>query len=188
LAEIALRFRDALEPLRRSGRLGLVLFQFPVGVPIGRETKALIVSLRDLLPHDRIAIEFRNSTWMTPHNRESTLELLRQHGFVYTCVDEPQGFTSSVPPVAAATADLALVRFHGRNAARWNLPVETARERFDYRYSASELAEWVPKVNELASQAERVHVIMNNCFSDHAVTNAAQMAEPLSKGSKEAAA
>src|SRR5262249_44960569 len=161
-------------PLRRRRRLGLVLFQFPVWVPIGRETKALIASLRGILPEDRIAIEFRNATWMTPANRESTIAFLRHHGLVYTCVDEPQGFPSSVPPVVASTTtETALVRFHGRNAVRWNRSLTSARERFDYRYSTAELAAWVPSVRQLANEAERVHVVMNNCYADHAVVNAA---------------
>jgi uncharacterized protein YecE (DUF72 family) len=179
LAEIAMRFRDALAPLRKSGRLGLVLFQYPVWVPAGRETRALIASARGLLPDDRVAIEFRNATWMSEDARDETLAFLRDNELVYTCVDEPQGFPSSVPPVAAATADVALVRMHGRNRARWDKALQSARERFDYRYSVAELEEWVPRVRELSRRARTVHVIMNNCFSDHAVVNATQLAALL---------
>ena len=42
LAEVATRFRNSLAPLRRSGRLGLVLFQYPVWIPFGRATRELI--------------------------------------------------------------------------------------------------------------------------------------------------
>ena len=59
-------------------------------------------------------------------------------------VDEPQGFKSSVPPVTAVTSpDLALVRFHGRNAATWEAKGITPAERFRYLYSRDELGEWV---------------------------------------------
>jgi len=34
-------------------------------------------------------------------------------------VDEPQGFSSSVPPVVAVTAPLVMLRFHGRNRETW---------------------------------------------------------------------
>ena len=68
----------------------------------------------------------------------------------------PQGFDSSLPPIAAATADdLAMVRFHGRDPKAWESKAETASERFRYDYSKSELAEWVPKLEELSGQVAR---------------------------------
>jgi uncharacterized protein YecE (DUF72 family) len=33
----------------------------------------------------------------------------------------------------------------------------------------------VSSIQRLAEQAERVHVLMNNCYQDHAVRNARQM-------------
>src|SRR5262249_7544931 len=98
-------------------------------------------------------------------------------GIVYTCVDEPQGFTSSIPPIAAVTSDLALVRMHGRGAATWNRTAKGASERFRYRYSVNELGQWVPRIQELSRQTDTVHVLMNNCYSDYAVTNARQLRE-----------
>ena len=55
-------------------------------------------------------------------------------------VDEPQGFKSSVPLIVAVTSDLALVRFHGRNAATWEAKGITPAERFRYLYSREELS------------------------------------------------
>jgi uncharacterized protein YecE (DUF72 family) len=178
--ELFARFWVALEPLRRSGKLGAVLLQYPDWFVISRENKAVIVRARELLPDDRLAVEFRNATWMSERNREETLELLRKNGLTYVSVDEPQGFPSSIPPVAAATsADLAIVRFHGRNAENWKKPGLTAAERFDYSYSRKELEEWLPRINELAEQAKEVHLLMNNCYGDKAVNNAAELAELL---------
>ena len=58
-----------------------------------------------------------------------------------------------------------------------------ARERFPelyaYRYTDDELREWVPKVNELADSGREVHLLMNNCYRDQAVDNAAQLAKLL---------
>ena len=36
-------------------------------------------------------------------------------------------------------------------------------------------SEWVPKVKELATKAEQVHVLFNNHWRDRAVTNGRQM-------------
>lgn len=175
VAEMGARFRDAVEPLRAAGRLGVVLFQFPVWFPYTIDNQQTLLRTRDLVSGCRVAIEFRNSTWLSDKNRERTLALLRDHGLVYTCVDEPQGFASSMPPLAEATSDLALVRFHGRSTERWHKAEQTAAERFQYFYSPPELAEWVPKIRELADKADEVHVLMNNCWQDYAVVNARQM-------------
>jgi uncharacterized protein YecE (DUF72 family) len=91
----------------------------------------------------------------------------------------PQGFRSSVPPIADATSPaLSVVRFHGRDPEAWKK--KTVTERFRYLYTEKELAEWVPKVGHLAEAAREVHILMNNCYRDQAVTNAAQLADLLS--------
>jgi uncharacterized protein YecE (DUF72 family) len=94
-------------------------------------------------------------------------------------VDEPQGFKSSVPPVAAATAPLAMVRFHGRNKETWEKKGITTAEKFRYLYDRSELVPWVARIRELAQQAQDVHVVMNNCYGDYAVRNARDLSELL---------
>jgi uncharacterized protein YecE (DUF72 family) len=91
----------------------------------------------------------------------------------------PQGFRSSLPPVAEVTSpDLAVVRFHGRDPKAWTK--QTVSERFRYRYDEDELREWVPKVEQLAGGAREIHALMNNCYSDYATTNAQQLMDLLS--------
>jgi uncharacterized protein YecE (DUF72 family) len=175
LAAIVLRFRAAIEPLRASGKLGVVLFQYPVWFPASPDNRRRLAEVRAVVPGCRVAVEFRNATWMSDRNRERTLSLLRDAGVAYTCVDEPQGFPSSIPPIAAATSDVSVVRFHGREAATWSRTTKSASERFRYRYSVDELREWVPRIRRLADQTASVHVLMNNCYADHAVTNARDM-------------
>lgn len=179
VAELARRFRESLEPLHAAGKLGAVLFQYPPWFFVSRENKDAILQAKDWLPDFRIAVEFRNATWLSERNREETLRFLRDNDLAYVSVDEPQGFASSLPPLAAATSDLAVVRFHGRNAETWRKQTESAAERFKYRYPDGELREWVPKIEDLAGDADEVHVLMNNCYSDYAVTNAKRMAELL---------
>jgi uncharacterized protein YecE (DUF72 family) len=159
-----------------------VLFQYPPWFVISRDNKDAILFAKELLPDFRLAVEFRNGTWMSERNREETLRFLSDHDLVYVSVDEPQGFASSIPPVAAATSDIAVVRFHGRNAETWQKQTATAAERFRYKYSDQELQEWVPRIESLAEGADEVQVLMNNCYSDFAVTNAKRLAQLLAKG------
>jgi uncharacterized protein YecE (DUF72 family) len=179
--EIHARFWVALEPLRKAGKLGAILLQFPDWFVISSKNKAEILRARELLPDDRLAVEFRNHLWMEERNRDETLSFLRENGLSYVAVDEPQGFPSSVPPVDAVTAPLAVVRFHGRNAENWKKPGLTAAERFDYSYSKKELAEWLPKIERMAEAAEETYLLMNNCYGDKAVNNARDLSELLAK-------
>jgi uncharacterized protein YecE (DUF72 family) len=175
LSEIAVRFREGIEPLQRSHRLGVVLFQYPVWFTCSPENRAKLERIREIVAGCRVAVEFRNATWMNERHAAETLASLRAHDLVYTCVDEPQGFPASVPPVAEATSDVAVVRFHGRARGTWMKAVAAARERFAYLYRDDELREWVPKIWRLAERTREVHVLMNNCFGDYAVRNARTM-------------
>jgi uncharacterized protein YecE (DUF72 family) len=56
-----------------------------------------------------------------------------------------------------------------------------------YLYSEDELREWVGPVRALADEAERVHVLMNNCYRDYAVRNARQLAALLAQPRLESA-
>jgi uncharacterized protein YecE (DUF72 family) len=174
--EVWQRFHDALMPLHSAGKLGAVLFQFPQWFTISRKNKAYIEECATRLKDFRLAIEFRHISWMKPENAEETLSFLEEHDLPYVCVDMPQGFDSSLPPVAAATAkDLAMVRFHGRNTAAWNVKSDTASERFKYDYPKSELQEWVPRIESIAADVRETHVLMNNCYRDFAVRNASEL-------------
>lgn len=173
-------FDIAVQPLAEAGKLGAILLQFPPWFHIGKENKRYLEHCRAMLPDHKLAIEFRNASWMTDRNAQETLSLLRDNGLTYVCVDEPQGFKSSVPPVTAVTdPDLAMVRFHGRNAGSWQAKDVSVAERFKYLYSDAELQEWAPEIKRLAEQAETTHVLFNNCYSDYGVRNAAQLAAQL---------
>ena len=78
-------------------------------------------------------------------------------------VDAPKTEAKNlVPTVVAATAPLAYVRMHGRNAGTWNVRGGSASDRFDYLYSDEELQEWVEPLRELSDRSEEVYVLFNN--------------------------
>ena len=114
---------------------------------------------------------------MTPENQDETLAFLRDHQLPYVCVDMPQGHRDSIPPLLAATSPgLAVVRMHG-HSAKWDS--KDIHERFGYRYTEAELADWAPQVRALARDAEETHVLFNNCYRDYAQVNAQQLAALL---------
>jgi uncharacterized protein YecE (DUF72 family) len=176
------RFLSSLQPMRQASKLGALLFQFPEWFPPSRANRDYLVECGDriaqTLPGVACAVEFRNEGWMRDaERRERTINLLSEHGLPYVCVDMPQGFRTSIPPVAAATAPLAVVRFHGRRTDTWGKRNVSVHDKFGYDYSEAELSEWQPRIAELATQARQVHVLMNNCYEDYAVRSARTMAQ-----------
>ena len=89
-------------------------------------------------------------------------------------LDSPRTRASNVSPrVAAATHRVAYVRFHGRNAKTWNIRgAESAAERFDWLYSADELAEWVEPLAGLSERSDEVYAMFNNNRDDFAPRSA----------------
>jgi uncharacterized protein YecE (DUF72 family) len=170
------RFLDGLRPLADAAKLGAILLQFPQWFPISRANRAYLVSCAERAAPYRVCVEFRNHTWLSGGNERETLEFLAAHDLPYVCVDMPQGYPSSMPPVTAATSDLAVVRFHGHSKAWTSRDVH---ERFGYLYSEDELSDWVPKIRQLSERAARTHVLMNNCYRDFAQVNARQLADLL---------
>lgn len=170
------RFDEALRPLHSAGKLGAVFFQFPKWFTNRRDNRRFLDSLADRLPEYDKAVEFRHASWLSGDSCPKTLKQLENRGLAFVCVDEPQGFDSSVPPVLATTSDLAVIRFHGHNRDTWEAKGISPAERFRYLYSDDELAQWAPKVAELSRSAAETHAIFNNCYQDYGVRNAHQLA------------
>jgi uncharacterized protein YecE (DUF72 family) len=178
--EVWRMFRDALAPLEERGQLGSILLQYPKWVFPSSENRALILDAVERLKGWRAAVEFRNGSWLNEKNRERTLDFLTRNRIPFVMVDEPQGFKSSVPPEVAVTSpDLAIVRFHGRNAETWEKKNITPAERFRYLYSRDELADWVPRVRDVANETREVHLMFNNCYANYGTTNAREIAALL---------
>jgi uncharacterized protein YecE (DUF72 family) len=162
-AEVFRRFHEALEPLRASGKLGGIEMQFPSYVVYKPASLEYLEWAQEQLQGDEMLVEFRHASWLDEDNRADTLRFLEEHGMTYVAVDAPQtGGRNVLPTVVAATSETAYVRFHGRNAETWNKRTGSAAERFDYLYSDDELADWVPRLRELAGEAKVVYAMFNN--------------------------
>lgn len=181
--EMWARFRSALEPLKQAGKLGVVLFQFAPWFVFRPSHLGHLVHCAEKLDGCRLAVEFRNASWFWPRHRKDVLDFERENGLAHVVVDEPQGFSSSIPPLWEVTcANVAVLRLHGRNRQTWEKKnLATAAERFNYLYSKDELEEFADPVQHLAESAKEVHVLFNNCYRDHAQRNAADLARLLQK-------
>ena len=176
-------FESALAPLNEAGKLGAILFQFPPWFMPRRASYRHMEECREHLPGHDLAVEFRNQYWLMDDNLEETLGFLRYNGLSFVAVDEPQGFKSSVPPVADVTGKFGMVRFHGRNRDTWEARgLTTAAHRFDYYYSEEELEEWAPRIGVMRENASQLHLVMNTNNRDQGIANARLLGQILGEG------
>lgn len=174
--EVWTRFLSALDPLVKAKKLGVLLFQFPPWFGIRRDNKQYLLEVKKRCAPLRVAIELRSALWFEGANKEETLGFLRDNKLPFVCVDMPQGYKNSVPPVFEATSDISVVRFHG-HSDKWTS--RDIHERFGYLYSAAELRKYAGKLRKLADETRQTHVLMNNCYSDYAQRNAKELIELL---------
>jgi uncharacterized protein YecE (DUF72 family) len=177
-------FLRFLEPMRESGKLTAVHYQFPPWFKGSASNMDFVSRLTDRHPRDQVIVEFRHASWAKPERFESVIELLAESGISYCCVDEPQVGSATMPPhVVVTDPRLAVLRFHGHNRQKWYVKgARSSTERFDYLYRQETLEEWVPRIRDLAGEAEEVHVLFNNNRSNYAVANGLQIARLLDLG------
>ena len=179
LDEIWEMFRRALMPLHSAGKLGVVMFQYPEWFVPSKRSRGEILAARERLPDYDVAVELRQAKWFeSEEDARKTLDFLREEAIPFVCVDMPQGFSSSVPPIAEATSEkYALVRFHGRRDETWGKRGVPVLERFRYDYDEGELEEWAPRVRSLSERTREAHALFNNCYRDYATRNAQAFAQ-----------
>lgn len=165
-------FIEALAPLVEAGKFGCVLAQFPSSFHRTPGNQDYLRQFAERFAGYPLVVEFRNREWA----KDEVIAFLRGLQVGWCAVDEPQ-FRTLMPPVVAATSAIGYVRFHGRNYQKWWSG--DSKQRYDYLYSREELGEWVPRIQRLAEQTQKVYVFMNNCFQGQAARNALELRELL---------
>ena len=179
MVELWSRFAEAIAPLADGSKLEVVLFQFPPWFNPGSASKEHLLLCQERLPGHNLGVEFRNRLWLDESHETDTLKFLTEHHFTFVSVDEPQGFKSSVPPIAAASTDIAYVRFHGRNQETWEKSGGSASGRYNHYYTGEELEEWVPRIHKLQQKTRAVYLMMNTNYTDQGIVNARALAAAL---------
>jgi uncharacterized protein YecE (DUF72 family) len=179
-AEEEREVRAGFDVLRAANKLGAVLLQFPFSFHRTTETVAYLSALIKRFADYPLVVEVRHGTWDSPE----TLELLRTSGVSFCNIDQPI-IGRSLAPSAQATSAVGYVRLHGRRYDTWFSDDATipAHERYNYLYSAEELAPWVTRVRKVTDRARETFVITNNHFQGKSAVNALQLISIL-KGSK----
>lgn len=177
-------FIQSMRPLQETGKLAMILVQFPPWFDCVKAHVDEIRYIRTQLKDFDIAIEFRHQSWYSLPFKDKTIAFLRELNLIHTVCDEPQAGEGSVPLVPIATRnDLVLFRLHGRNVYGWRNTSgddKTWRTvRYLYNYNEEELAEIENAILQLTAQTQKVFVIFNNNSGKHAAQNAKQIQRKL---------
>jgi uncharacterized protein YecE (DUF72 family) len=142
------RFYERIEPLRRSGKLGPVLWQLP---PTFKRNDERLASALQALPEGRHCFEFREPSWYV----DEVYALLRAQGAALVIPDSPK-YPFRAPEL---TADWTFVRFHhGSRGRRGN-------------YSERELEERAVWIAGWRDRGIDVYAYFNNDWEGFAVKN-----------------
>ena len=171
--------RAGFDVLRNAEKLGAILLQFPFSFHSTRETIAYLTSVLKRFADYPLVVELRHSSWQTPE----TLALLRERHAGFCNIDQPI-IGRSLEPSAEATSSTGYIRLHGRRYDTWfsDNPATPAYERYNYLYSAEELAPWAARIRSVSEHTRDTFVVTNNHYQGKAVVNALQLLSIL-KGS-----
>jgi uncharacterized protein YecE (DUF72 family) len=172
--------RAAVDAMVEAGKLGAVLLQFPWSFKRTDTNEEWLRGLFRAFAGLPLVLEVRHDSWDAPEVRAE----LAETGVGIVNVDQPL-FHRSIKPAAQVTSPTAYVRVHGRNWKDWFREGAGRDARYDYLYTAGELAPWAERIRELeaAPGASDVYVVTNNHFEGKAPANAL-MLEAMVSGTK----
>ena len=169
-------FKGGIDPLAAAGKLGPILAQFPSSFHRTPEAVAYLEWLMRTFANYTLAVELRHASWSDA--AAETRALLGGGHATWVQIDEPKFESSVRQDLAVAGSGLLYLRFHGRNAAQW-WDHDQAEDRYNYYYSATELAPIVSKVRQAQLAAKKAYLLLNNHFSAQAVANATTLKKML---------
>lgn len=156
-------FVERVEPIRRAGKLGALVAQFPPFFRREKKADALRTFVERLPPGHEWAVELRHASWW----HEDTYRLLRDAGvtLVWNAIE-----SGRAPPVA--TTDRLYLRLFGDRSLEkpWD------RKRRD---AADELSYWVERIRDEGRKARQVDVLVSKYLEGYAPGSVATMCEML---------
>lgn len=174
-------FKMAVNLLLEKNVLGAVLFQFPESFHYTNDNRYYLAKLIQAFEGFPVVIEFRHKEWV----RDSVFAgLEKMKASLCFCdmprlknlpnnlpMSSPDGEGAGTLCATPFIGDLAYIRLHGRNADAWYAVLKDSDEaagadagsaRYRYDYSADELSQFVPVINEAMNVGKKVHVYFNN--------------------------
>ena len=171
-ADVA-EFKDGLMPLKRAGKLGALLMQFPWSFRFTTENRDFFIQLRRAFHEFPLVAEMRHSSWMS----EEAIGTFIDYKVGFCNIDQPE-YTKAMPATSFLTSPIAYVRLHGRNPGN-SLgafqPDALRQQQHNYLYTGAEQGDWKKRVEKLQRNAESTFVVFNNDHLGKSVVNALQL-------------
>lgn len=168
--------REGVDVLRKAGKLGALLVQFPWSFKNTDDERVYLAKLLDRFRDYPLVLEIRHSSWNNPQ----IYEWLEELGVGICNVDQPL-FKKSIKPADVTTSPIGYVRLHGRNYQDWFREKAPRDDRYNYLYSIDELEPWITRIKEIAAKTKESYVITNNHFRGQAVVNALEIKATLNE-------
>src|SRR5205814_7169439 len=102
-------FKDGINPLMESGKLGALLLQFPWSFRFDNNNGLYLLDLQKRFQEYPLVLEVRHASWAQPE----VLDLLAELDMGLANIDQPL-FHRSIKPGAEVTAATGYIRLHGR--------------------------------------------------------------------------
>jgi len=165
-------FKRGLDPLAEAGKLGALLCQFPASFKRDDESVAYLTWLLKTFVDYRLAVELRHRSWSDRFGQ--TIALLNEHDAAFVHIDEPKFRTSIRQNQLPNITTFYYLRAHGRNAKKW-WHHDHKDERYDYLYSAAEMAEFGETLKAVRQIVPKTYAYMNNHADAKSVANAVEL-------------
>ncbi len=167
-------FKNGLEPLMESRRLGALLLQFPYSFHNTEENRSYLKELVGKFKEYPLVLEIRHASW----DRSPVYQFLRENHIGFCNIDQPQ-VSYSIGATKNVTSETGYLRLHGRNAKDWFREGAGQNARYDYLYNEFELFEITERIRQIAKKAEEMYVIANNHYLGQAVCNGLEIKAKL---------
>jgi uncharacterized protein YecE (DUF72 family) len=140
-------FRAGILPLAEAGKLGVLLFQYPISFHYSPENiESIEKVLRSFYDYNKV-VELRHKSW--GEEGAEIKRLLENYRASEVLIDEPK-FATSIRQQPEVIGDILYFRSHGRNAKKW-WHAKESWERYDYLYSRAEIKQHAKRIKAAAS-------------------------------------
>ena len=173
--ESVVRILDLLDD---NNRLGGLLIQFPYSFAYSGEGAKYIAGLGNMFEKYRLFFELRHNSW----NKDTLYEYFEKKQYSLCIIDQPS-IGESLTFFPKMEGKHSYFRFHGRNREAWLDSIKTKttdnafrNERYRYKYSISELKEFISKIDEnISAESREIYLVTNNHPGGGAVVNALEL-------------
>ena len=166
-------FKEGLWPMKKAGKLGALLMQFPWSFRFTAENRDFFIQLRRAFHEFPLVAEMRHASWMS----EEAIGTFLDYKVGFCNIDQPE-YTKAMPASSLLTSPIGYVRLHGRNPGN-SLgafqPDAPRQQQHNYLYSATELEDWKKRIQKLQRNAESTFVVFNNDPLGKSMVNALQL-------------